>query len=238
MSGRIGTDFRTILTNSGPATLATRSDHNLATPATKAHSLGIVSQPRVLYENKETRGKERRASRDVRLRGESRHVQLSCQQHHVIAPILAMNTTSPYFARHKRKRSSSPFVSGGNQDEHISRGHDSGEEQELPSLYSDPLFCFYFRTFARLYHQLLLLKPTLIQGLLSCCFVSNNAYIRYVMQNVSQMIRGRCSWRPPSSIRQREKQPFPCSGTSFHVIPHRLLLPEVDPHAHPSYVGR
>ena len=33
-----------------------------------------------------------------------------------------------------------------------------------PSNFSDPLFCFYFRSFARLYHRLSLIKPLLIQG--------------------------------------------------------------------------
>jgi hypothetical protein len=65
--------------------------------------------------------------------------------------------TSPYFAQSKRKPSSSPSALG-------TRGRILEEEQSQ-ILFRDPLFCFYFRAFARLYHQLLLLKPLLIQGL-------------------------------------------------------------------------
>jgi hypothetical protein len=39
---------------------------------------------------------------------------------------------------------------------------DDDDDDEVLS--NDPLFRFYFRSFARLYHQLLLLKPILIQG--------------------------------------------------------------------------
>jgi hypothetical protein len=37
-------------------------------------------------------------------------------------------------------------------------------KEEQDTLHNDPLFCYYFRAFFRLYRQLTLLKPIMIQG--------------------------------------------------------------------------
>jgi len=100
-------------------------------------------------------------------------------------------TTSPYFSTRKRKLSST--TANSTPSKRLTPGTDSDDdedrliassspvtdswwEREDPTLFNDPLFCFYFRSFVRLYSQLSSVKPLLIQGTFIRNLLSSSVY--------------------------------------------------------------
>lgn len=103
---------------------------------------------------------------------------------------------SPYFSSASIRVAPEHIIHTLFKPECMASPEDSPEnlKEESDTLHNDPLFFYYFRAFLRLYRQLTLLKPVMIQGC-SAWFHFVFALTCGAIQKVLPMTRGNYSYQ-------------------------------------------